>query len=150
MTRQISPGNKSDYDELVEVWEASVRATHDFVTEEDILLFRTMVRSYFELVDLYLIRDDHKIVGFLGTGGEEVQMLFLHPDARGKGLGRVLMEFAITEQKARKVEVNEQNHHALGFYKHMGFKIVSRSNTDGNGRPYPVLSMELSRSYSPG
>ena len=29
--------SKNEYSEIIEVWEASVRATHDFLTEDDIL-----------------------------------------------------------------------------------------------------------------
>ncbi|MGN6394503.1 MAG: GNAT family N-acetyltransferase [Mucilaginibacter sp.] len=140
---EITPAAKADYDELTEVWEASVRATHHFVAEEDILYFRTLVSSYFDAVDLYLIRDGDKITGFLGVADYEVQMLFLHPGFRGKGLGKLLMQYAIAEHQVKKVEVNEQNHQALSFYQHLGFKVVARRDTDYSGRPYPILSMVL-------
>ena len=140
---KITRANKNDYPELVEVWEASVRATHDFVQEDDITYFRTLVPKYFDAVDLHVIRDGEKISGFLGTGEQEVQMLFLHPDARGKGLGRMFMQFAISEHGVAKVEVNEQNNQAVAFYKHMGFKVVGRAELDYTGKPYPLLFMEL-------
>lgn len=46
-------------------------------------------------------------------------------------------------QNAIKVDVNEQNNHALGFYEHIGFKVVGRSPLDGQGEPYPILHMAL-------
>jgi putative acetyltransferase len=140
---EITRANKNDYPELVQVWEASVRATHDFVLEDHIVSFRTLVPQYFDAVDLYVIRDENKILGFLGTGEQEVQMLFLHPDSRRKGLGKTFMQFAIKEHKVTKVEVNEQNTQAVGFYQHMGFKVVGRSELDYTGKPYPLLYMEL-------
>jgi putative acetyltransferase len=141
---KIELATSEDYPELVQVWEASVRATHDFVQEDDIVSFRTLIPQYFDAVDLYLVRDEGKILGFLGASSQEVQMLFLHPDARSKGLGKVLMQFAIKEQGVTKVEVNEQNDQAVGFYKRMGFKVVGRSELDSTGKPYPLLHMELS------
>jgi putative acetyltransferase len=135
---------KTDYDELIDTWEASVRATHDFVSEEDILYFKSLVSGYFDAVNLYLVRENSRVSAFIGVSDYEIQMLFLHPDARGRGIGKFLMQFAIDKHKATKVDVNEQNLQAVGFYKHLGFKVISRSPLDYLGKPYPLLSMELS------
>jgi putative acetyltransferase len=37
--------------------------------------------------------------------------------------------------------VNEQNPAACGFYEHLGFVVVGRSEVDGTGRPFPLLHM---------
>ena len=42
-----------------------------------------------------------------------------------------------------KVDVNEQNDKALGFYLRMGFRIIGRDETDGMGKPYPILHLQL-------
>ncbi|WP_228449005.1 GNAT family N-acetyltransferase [Vibrio spartinae] len=42
-------------------------------------------------------------------------MLFISPDARGKGIGALLSAHAIKEQGVSKVDVNEKNEQALGF-----------------------------------
>ena len=39
----VQPLRPPDFSRLVEVWETSVRATHDFVTEENVLAYRRMV-----------------------------------------------------------------------------------------------------------
>ncbi len=39
MSYKIEKAEKKDFPKLVELWEASVRATHDFLTEEDIQCF---------------------------------------------------------------------------------------------------------------
>lgn len=45
-----------DYDELLAVWEASVRSTHHFLTEENIQFYKPLVRNrYFQAVELYII-----------------------------------------------------------------------------------------------
>ena len=47
-----------DYDELLTVWEASVRSTHHFLTEENIQFYKPLVRNqYFQAVELYIIRN---------------------------------------------------------------------------------------------
>ena len=50
--------------------------------------------------------------------------------ARGKGLGRELVEHVTTHCGVRRVDVNEQNTQAAGFYARMGFRIVSRDTLD--------------------
>lgn len=136
-----------DFPEIVEVWEASVRATHHFLTEEDILYFKPLILNEFlDAVDLWVALDrQNKIVGFLGVADSAIQMLFIHPDHRGKGAGRLLLHHAIHALRANKVDVNEQNEQAIGFYQKMGFHTVGRSPLDSLGKPYPILHMELQR-----
>ncbi|WP_247232895.1 GNAT family N-acetyltransferase [Telluribacter sp. SYSU D00476] len=142
---QIEKANSTDYDEIVEVWEASVRATHDFLSEKDIQYFRPLIRSeYLKTVDLFCIRSEQgRIEGFLGTSEDKIEMLFLRPEARGKGIGKALLQYAIHNLTITKVDVNEQNGQAVGFYEHLGFRVVSRSELDGTGKPYPILGMQL-------
>jgi putative acetyltransferase len=129
----------SDYDEITELWEASVRATHHFLSEDDILFFKPLIREqYLDAVDLYCTRDEKgRIIGFLGTSGEKVEMLFIHPMSRGKGVGKALLHYAVNTLDKKAVDVNEQNDQAVGFYQHFGFTIISRSEKDSLGKPYP-------------
>ena len=134
----------SDFDEITDVWEASVRATHDFLKEEDILFFRPLIlNEYLKVVDLYMIKSEGRIAGFTGLSETAIEMLFIHSDFRGNGIGRELLQFAVREKLVTKVDVNEQNAQAVGFYQKMGFMVKGRSETDGLGKPYPLLYMEL-------
>jgi len=42
-----------------------------------------------------------------------------------------------------KWDANEDNPAAVKFYLHIGFVQTGRSETDGLGKPYPLLHMEL-------
>ena len=55
-------------------------------------------------------------------------MLFVENESRGMGIGKKLLNFAIDSLGLRKVDVNEQNTQALGFYEYKGFKIVKFVN----------------------
>jgi putative acetyltransferase len=136
-----------DFVEITDVWEASVRATHDFLREEDIRKMKPLVRDeYLHLVTLFGIRDaDGGIAGFIGVAGNKIEMLFIHPDARGKGIGKQLLRYAIDHLGADEVDVNEQNGQAVGFYLHAGFKVAGRSERDGQGQPFPLLHLKLVR-----
>lgn len=140
----ISQIEKQDYQELIEVWEASVRATHDFLPESRILELRPLILDqYFDAVELCGVKENDKILGFLGIHETDIEMLFIHPDSRGKGVGKTLLLHAINALRCTKVDVNEQNKQAVDFYSYMGFQIVGRSPLDGQGEPYPLLHLEL-------
>ena len=86
---------------------------------------------------------NNKITGFIGVAECNVEMLFISPDSRNKGVGSLLLKNAIETQSANKVDVNEQNPDAIGFYKHLGFSVIGRSPLDGQGNPFPLIHMEL-------
>lgn len=141
----IETVEKADYLKLIEIWESSVRATHDFLAEEDLQALKPLIlEQYFDAVELRCAKDAQgEILGFCGVHGGNIEMLFISPDARGKGIGTMLTANAIHELGASKVDVNEQNEQALGFYLHIGFKVIGRSPVDGQGKPYPLLHMAL-------
>ncbi|TDW18855.1 GNAT family N-acetyltransferase [Kribbella kalugense] len=142
---KISEIRPDEYERAAELWEASVRATHDFVTESDLDVFRPLVRASFaEIPQLAGLRtDDGLLIGFIGVAEGNVEMLFLDPAYRGRGGGSLLLEHAFADFAATKVDVNEQNPQAIGFYQLHGFRTVSRSEHDETGKPYPILHMTL-------
>jgi putative acetyltransferase len=136
---------KADHLNLLAIWEASVRATHDFLTEEDLQALNPLIlEQYFDSVDLRCAKNSNgEILGFCGVHDSNIEMLFISPDVRGKGIGTLLAAYAIKSQGATKVDVNEQNQQALGFYQHIGFSVTGSSLVDGQGKPYPLLHMAL-------
>ena len=135
------PG-EADFAALLAVWESSVRATHDFLAEADIVALRPQVLEGLEAVSLWIVREGGKIAGFAGIHGDMLEMLFVSAEARGQGIGRALMRRAL-DQGVTRVDVNEQNPLAVGFYRRMGFAVTGRSVLDGQGRPFPLLHMCL-------
>lgn len=136
-----------DYEALTAVWYASVRATHDFLTEVDMEYYRRRIpRDYMPHVELYAIRDERgRWASFIGISSDMIEMLFVRPDEMGRGHGSRLLKFAVEEKGLLKVDVNEQNKRALEFYQKHGFSVVGRDATDGEGKPYPILHMEKKR-----
>ena len=137
--------NAHDFAELTQVWEDSVRATHDFLPDSYIALLKNLLLTqYLAAVNLVSLRDSNlKIMGFAGTTVGKLEMLFIAPEARGQGLGKQLLNYAIEHFDIHELDVNEQNPQALGFYSKQGFEVVGRSKVDGLGRPYPMLRMRL-------
>lgn len=142
---KIERPNESEFSAIGELWEASVRATHHFLNEQDITFFKSLLlNEYLKLVELFCIRDTNGVIlGFMGIESNKLEMLFVHPQAMGKGIGKMLLEHALQTLQVNKVDVNEDNQQAVGFYQKMGFKIISRSALDGMGKPFPILHMTL-------
>lgn len=140
----IEPVLPDDFEEIITVWEASVRATHHFLSEEDILFFKPLMSAqYLPSARLFCIRNKAgRIVAFLGVDSRHIDMLFVHPAARRQGFGKALLEYAFSSFSADTVDVNEQNEQAVGFYKRMGFEVEGRDERDGMGKPFPILHMK--------
>ncbi|MFM4772123.1 GNAT family N-acetyltransferase [Aeromonas caviae] len=143
---KIDAAQKCDHPTLITIWEASVRASHYFLQEADIAALRPLIlEHYFDAVTLNCARvDNGEIVGFIGVAEGNIEMLFVDPGRQGGGVGRLLVADAIHRLGATRVDVNEQNEPALGFYRHLGFEVVGRSALDGQGKPYPLLHLSLS------
>lgn len=143
----ISTPHKDEYPQLTQVWENSVRATHDFLPESYITTLKSLLLSrYLDTVTLFCTRDEElNITGFAGVSLGKLEMLFIDPAWRGQGLGKTLLAHSVNNFGIHELDVNEQNPQALGFYLKQGFEVVSRSEVDGLGQPYPMLRMRLKR-----
>ena len=137
--------DKEDMDNILDVWESSVRATHTFLNEEDIISIKPQVKEGAYWVNkLVCVRDDEDTIqAFMGVYDGKIEMLFVSDECRGKGIGKRLVEYAINSLNIKYVDVNEQNIQGVGFYKHMGFDIFKRSDLDEQGNPFPILHMKL-------
>lgn len=145
MIERLASPTPDQLDALTALWEASIRATHHFAAEEDILFYRQIVRSKALVgVELYVLRNsDGTFAAFMGLEGDKIEMLFVSPSLRGKGLGKQFVTYAVTECGMRLVDVNEQNTQAMGFYDKLGCRTISRDELDPSGRPYPILHLAL-------
>lgn len=132
---------------LLDVWESSVRATHIFLSNDEINNIKQYVPQALKEVSHLVIAESEKgnPVGFMGTENEKLEMLFITPEERGKGLGRLLIQYGIDHYSIKRLAVNEQNPNAKEFYEHMGFQVYDRADHDEQGNPYPLLYMGLSR-----
>lgn len=133
-----------EYPQLVRVWRSAVDATHDFLAPEHRDSIEALLATdYLPGVKLVVAETGGAGVGFAGTADGKLEMLFVDADHRGSGVGSRLLEHVLTADAVMAVDVNEQNDQAVGFYRRAGFVEVGRSPRDGEGRPYPILHMEL-------
>lgn len=130
--------------QLLEVWEKSVRETHLFLSDNEIKSIKEYVPQALAGIEhLVIIKDDRDYpVAFMGVEEDTLEMLFITPEERGKGLGRCLLQYGIKKYAVKKLTVNEQNPQAKGFYEHMGFHVYKRTDYDEQGNAYPLLYMK--------
>ncbi len=131
--------------QLSEVWEKSVKATHLFLSDDEINEIKNYVpQAISEVSSLIVVTNDIELpIGFMGIDNHKLEMLFIAPEYIGKEIGKALIEYGFEHFDVNEVCVNEQNPSALGFYQHMGFHAYKRSDLDEQGRTYPILYMRL-------
>ena len=140
---EIKDRNSLLLEQLLHVWESSVRATHLFLSENEIEEIKKYVPQAFnEIPNLIIIENENQVpAGFMGISEQHLEMLFISDEERGKGFGKELLKYGIEKYSINELAVNEQNPLAKGFYEHMGFKVYKRTDHDEQGNPYPLLYM---------
>jgi putative acetyltransferase len=145
MTWNIEIAKTEDHTAIIDVWEASVLATHHFLTTAEVAFFKNMMPDYLQrATDLRCVRDSSsQIIAFSGVANGNLDMLFVAPAYFGRGVGHALLHYATTAQNAKTVDVNEENTKAFHFYCRQGFELVGRSAVDDAGKPNPILHLRL-------
>ena len=82
--------------------------------------------------DFFVIRDAHRLIGAVGveTYGDSalLRSLVVQPEWRGRGLGRRLLEYALTASRNRNVRtVYLLTTSAEGFFAPLGFERCDRA-----------------------
>ncbi len=132
-------------DELLDVWERSVRAALHFLAEFDIVRIRAYVPKAIQTVEHLAAAEnrDGKTLALIGAQEVRLEMLFVGSSCRGRGIGSALLDYALSHWDVSKLTVNEQNPQAIAFYEHEGFAAYMRTDTDEEGEPFPLIYMRL-------
>lgn len=130
---------------LLSVWESAVRATHPFLSYREIKNIREYIPQALNGIAHLVIAEDETgcPAAFMGIEDDTLEMLFISPSEKGKGLGKRLLQYGIENYAVERLTVNEQNPQARGFYERMGFQVYKRTELNEQGDPYPLLYMRL-------
>ena len=124
------------------MYKRQVDATHHFLTPEDRQAIDAEVVGFLPAATLDLAVDAaDRPVAFMLLDGDRMEALFVDPDHRGTGVGRLLVQDALRRHPELATDVNEQNGQAVGFYERLGFERIGRSGQDSQGRPYPLIHL---------
>ncbi|WP_425505309.1 acetyltransferase [Sphingomonas piscis] len=136
-------GTPEDVSRALAIWRDAVDATHPFLSPDDRVEIDHMVEhAFLPAVQLWMAEDDTgRPVGFLVMDRDMIDALFVDPAVHGRGYGTLLLNHALTLAPNARVDASEQATNALPFYLARGFRIVGRSPTDPQGRPYPLVHL---------
>ncbi|WP_327753411.1 acetyltransferase [Sphingobium sp. SJ10-10] len=138
----IRPARAADGARLLDIWRKAVDATHDFLTPDDRSAIEAEVAAFLPLAPAWLATDtDDLAIGFMLIDGAHMEALFIDPVWHGQGIGRRLVDHALSLHSTLTTDVNEQNDGAIAFYEALSFARTGRSEQDGQGRPYPLIHL---------
>jgi putative acetyltransferase len=139
----VRRGTAADVPRALAIWRDAVDATHGFHTPEDRVEIDALVAGWLPTVELWLVDDDSGMaVGFLVMDGTLIDALFVDPAVHGRGYGTMLLDHALRLAPEATVDASEQATNALPFYESRGFVRTGRSETDPQGRPYPLVHLK--------
>ena len=111
--REIAPEERTSelVEQLLDVWEGSVRTTHLFLSDAEVLSIRECVPEAITGVPLLIIEENANgaPVAFMGIDGDKLEMLFVAQEERGNGIGKKLLQHGMDAHGVTKLDVNEQN-----------------------------------------
>ena len=99
------------------------------------------------------VHDDGFVLGRVAADEAEILTLAVRPTARGKGLGRALLQAAINKARHARaatmfLEVGADNPHALALYAGLGFAKVGARKGYYEGRDALVLRLPLPADFA--
>jgi putative acetyltransferase len=147
---KVRRGGAADIPRALAIWRDAVDATHGFLTPEHRAEIDEIVVGWLPTVERWMIDDGGRPAGFLVMDGDMIDALFVDPALHGRGFGTALLNHALTLSPAATVDASEQASNALAFYLARGFVVTGRSETDPQGRPYPLVHLRYPSEHSPG
>lgn len=142
-TVSIRTAREADFDALTELWERSARSSHAFMDDEEFVELIPRIRDLLlPSMDVWVAESDGQTLGFVGARRDHVELLYIAPEAQGRGLGPALLSHVDGGAGPHSVEVYAGNAVGLGFYLSQGFRETRRDPTDAAGRAFAIVHLE--------
>jgi putative acetyltransferase len=140
MIREYTP---QDEDPVVSVWYEASELAHPFLSKSFMKETETTIREqYLPKAETWVSEKDGQVAGFISLLGNEVGALFLAPEFHGKGMGRQLMDKAVSLRGKLTVGVFRENPIGRRFYEAYGFRFVDEYIHPQTGHPTLNLAFD--------
>lgn len=131
---------------LIDLWEDSVKASHHFLSKQDIIELKEEVKEGLKTCEAVIVASNEKdFLGFIAGQNNKIEMLFVAQKYFKQGIGKKLVYQAcvryLQEYDEMLVDCNTENESALQFYTKLGFQRLSQSKTDSKGRDFPITHL---------
>lgn len=141
---EIRPFQPGDFATLAEIYTLSKLDELRF--EEGQFEFLPLERDQKRLSGLMESRiyvwEQGRVLGYGAVCGNEIRALFVHPLARGKGIGSSLLSCLLSKvELPARLYVAKSNAPAKKLYQRFGFAVTREFQTDYNGKPVSANEM---------
>lgn len=100
--------------------------------------------------EIWVAEAQGTLVGFAATEDNRVDWLYVHPDFHGRGIGRRLLQEAVTRcGKNAQITVLAGNDAALHLYKSEGFEVVKEREGSMHGFNATFIDLCLAEQSKP-
>jgi putative acetyltransferase len=148
---RIRPFHENDFPAILDIYARSKMDELIYEQKEFVLLPLTEDQkrlAELQESDIYVC-EDNGIVGYGALFGSEIRALFVCPDCRGKGVGKLLLTHLLSLIEGPAVlYVAKTNAPAKNLYEKFGFKVTDEFETTYN--LVHVLANKMVRTQSHG
>lgn len=128
----ITKFDNTDIEIIMDIWQNTNISAHNFISDKYWIDMRPMVKDMLPMADIYVIRNDNIIVGFIGINQQHIEGIFIDQEYQSYGYGKRLLDFAKDINEELTLSVYAKNYRAYKFYTREGFTEIERS-FDNNG-----------------
>ncbi|MGR3711561.1 MAG: GNAT family N-acetyltransferase [Shimia sp.] len=139
---EIRPYRTADSDAVIAIWRAASNQAHSFLSEAFVEKAGAEIRDiYLPMAETYVAEVNGTPRGFIALIGNEVGGFFMDPESQGQGMGRALMDVAVSKPNRLELDVFVENPIGRRFYMAYGFVQGDERADEASG--FPVLRMTL-------
>ena len=139
--------NEADIDKVMDIWMKSTIKAHDFISKEYWQNnYNTVKEVYIPMSETFVYKDVQGIKGFISViNNEFIGALFVDIDFQGNGIGKQLIDYAVSKYGKLKLAVYKENKKSVEFYINRGFKIIEEQINDDYKNVEYIMEKSLSR-----
>ena len=143
----ISKLNEADIDKVMDIWMKSTIKAHDFISKEYWQNnYNTVKEVYIPMSETFVYKDVQGIKGFISViNNEFIGALFVDIDFQGNGIGKQLIDYAVSKYGKLQLAVYKENKKSVEFYINRGFKIIEEQINDDSKHVEYIMEKSLSR-----
>ena len=139
--------NEADIDKVMDIWMKSTIKAHDFISKEYWQNnYNTVKEVYIPMSETFVYKDVQGIKGFFFViNNEFIGALFVDIDFQGNGIGKQLIDYAVSKYGKLQLAVYRENKKSVEFYINRGFKIIEEQINDDSKHVEYIMEKSLSR-----
>ena len=139
--------NEADIDKVMDICMKSPIKANDFISKEYWQNnYNTFKEVYIPMSETFVYKDVQGIKGFISViNNEFIGALFVDIDFQGNGIGKQLIDYAVSKYVKLQLAVYKENKKSVEFYINRGFKIIEEQINDDSKHVEYIMEKSLSR-----